>query len=114
MCRCSDKILFRKFDLKRIMIFINPWAYYHPDDIPDLNPHTDEEMVGCIAGICGFIIATIIHVLLVYLCFTLTNGILRPILITIGGVLIYPMLVICLMELSFKIGEKITIKKKKK
>ena len=27
------------------MIFINPWASYHSDDIPDLTPHSDEELV---------------------------------------------------------------------
>ncbi len=48
------------------MIFINPWAFYHPDDIPDLNPHSDEEMVGCLAGACGYIVSTAIYVLLFY------------------------------------------------
>lgn len=85
------------------MIFINPWASYHPDDIPDLTSHDDEEVVGCLAGL---IISTIIYVLLFYLCFTLTNGILRPILIMIDSVVIYPILTICLMKLSFKIGDK--------
>lgn len=34
-------------------MFINPWASYHPDDIPDLTPRSDEEMTGCLAGACG-------------------------------------------------------------
>lgn len=95
------------------MIFINPWASYYPDNIPDLNPHDNEEMVGCLAGACGFIVSTIIHVLLFYLCFTLTEGMLRPILIMIYSAVIYPILTICLMKLSFKIGEKLYKKKRK-
>lgn len=93
------------------MIFINPWASYHPDDIPDLNPHSDEEMVGCLAGTCGAIISTIIYVSLFYLCFTLTDGVLRPILVLIDSAVIYPIVTICLMKLSFKIGDKIYKKK---
>ena len=94
-------------------MFINPWASYHPDDVPDLNPHSDEEMVGCLAGGCGFIVSSIIYVLLFYLCFTLTKGAIRPILITIDSAVIYPILTICLMKLSFKIGDKIYKKKRK-
>lgn len=95
------------------MIFINPWAFYHPDDIPDLTPRDDEEMVGCLAGACGFIVSTIIYVLLFYLCFTLTEGVLRPILVMIDSAVIYPILTICLTKLSFKIGDKIYKKKRK-
>ena len=95
------------------MIFINPWASYHPDNIPDLNPHDNEEMVGCLAGTCGFIVSTIIYILLFYLCFTLPNGLLRLILITIDCVVIYPILTIYLVKLSFKIGDKIYKKKRK-
>ena len=95
------------------MIFIKPWAAYHPNDIPDLNPHSDEEMVGCLAGGCGFIVSSIIYVLLFYLCFNLTKGALRPILITIDSAVIYPILTILLMKLSFKIGDKIYKKKRK-
>ena len=94
-------------------MFINPWIFYDPDDIPDLTPHDDEEMVGCLAGGCGFIISTIIYVLLFYLCFTFTKGALRPILVMIDSVIIYPILTIYLMELSFKIGDKIYKKKRK-
>lgn len=95
------------------MIFINPWASYRPEDIPDLNPHSDEEMVGCLAGGCGFIVSSIIYVLLFYLCFNLTKGLLRPILILIDSAVIYPIIIICLMKLSFKIGDKIYKKKRK-
>lgn len=95
------------------MIFVNPWASYRPDDIPNLTPRNDEEMVGCLAAGCGFIISSIIYALLFYLCFTLTKGALRPILITIDSAVIYPILTICLVKLSFKIGEK-TYKKKRR
>ena len=95
------------------MIFINPWVFYDKDDIPDLTPHSDEEMVGCLAGACGAIISSIIYVLLFYLCFTLTEGILRPILVLIDSAVIYPILMIYLMKLSFKIGDKIYKKKRK-
>lgn len=94
------------------MIFINPWASYNRDDIPDLTPHDDEEMVGCLAGSCGYIVSTIIYVLLMRLCFTLTEGILRPILVAIVCIVIYPILTICLMKLSFKIGDKIYKRKR--
>ena len=93
------------------MIFINPWASYHPDDIPNLNPQDDEEMVGCLAGGCGFIVSSIIYVLLFYLCFNLTKGLLKPILILIDSAVIYPIITICLVKLSFKIGDKIYKKK---
>ena len=95
------------------MIFINPWIFYDPDDIPDLTPHDDEEMVGCLSAACGYIVSTIIYVLLFYLCFTLTKGMLRPILVFIDSAVIYPILIICLMKLSFKIGDKIYKKKRK-
>ena len=93
------------------MVIINPWGFYHPDNIPDLNPHSDEEMVGCLAAACGFIVSSIIYVLLFYLCFTLTKGMLRPILVLIDSAVIYPILTICLVKLSFKIGDKIYKKK---
>lgn len=78
-----------------------------PDDIPDLNPHSDEEAVGCLAGVCGFIVSSIVYVLLFSLCFTFTKGMLRPILIFIDSAVVYPIVTIYLMELSFKIGDKI-------
>lgn len=94
------------------MIFINPWAFYNRDDIPDLNPHDDEEMVGCLAGACGWLVSTIIYVLIFYLCFNLAEGVLRPILVMIDSIVIYPIIMIYLMRLSFKIGDKIYKKRK--
>lgn len=96
-------------------MFINPWIYYQinePDKIPDLTPHNDEEMVGCLAGACGFIVSTIIYVSLFYLCFTLTTGLTRPILVMIDSAIIYPIIMIYLVNLSFKIGDKIYKKKR--
>ena len=104
------------------MIFINPWTYYQihePDKIPDLNPHNDKEMIGCLGGACGFIIASIIFVLITSLLFSITvSGYINrnwlPLLIFANCIVIYPILTILLMKLSFKITEKITIKSKKK
>lgn len=93
------------------MIFINPWAFYHPDDIPNLNPQDDEEMVGCLACACGYIVSTIIYVLLAYLCFTITKGMLTQILFLIDSAVIYPIIMIYLVNLSSKIGDKIYKKK---
>lgn len=95
------------------MVFINPWASYHPDDIPNLNPDSDEEAIGCLAGICGFIIASIIYISLFYLYFNLTEGLMSLILILIDSAVIYPILTIYLMKLSFKIGDKLYKKKRR-
>lgn len=100
------------------MIFINPWASYHPDDIPDLNPQDDEEAIGCICGACGYIIASAIFVWLMHFILNLRlNDIISTdvhfILILINCIIIYPILTICLMKLSFKIGDKIYKKKRK-
>lgn len=104
------------------MIFVNPWAYYQthePDKIPDLNPHNNEEMVGCLAGACGFIIASIIFSLVTYLLFSITvNGHINrnwlPLLMLVNCIVIYPILAILLMKLSFKIADKITRNNKRK
>lgn len=94
------------------MIFINPWIFYDPDDIPDLTPQDDEEEIGCICGVCGYIIASAIFVWLMHfiLDFKL-NGIISTdvyfILMLINCIIIYPILTIILMKLSFKIGDKI-------
>lgn len=99
------------------MIFINPWVFYDSDDIPDLNPQDDDEARGCICGVCGYIIASAIFVWLMYfiLDFKL-NGIIstdvHAILMLITCIIIYPILIIILMKLSFKIGDKIYEKKK--
>ena len=96
------------------MIFINPWAYYQihePDKVPDLTPHDDEEMVLVLSSACGSIIASIIYVLIFYLCFILTEGVLRLILFMIDSAVIYPILMIYLVELSCQIGGKIHKKK---
>ena len=96
------------------MIFINPWIFYDPDDIPDLTPHSDEDAVGCLGAACGYIVSTIIYVLLAYLCFTLTKGMLTQILFLIVSAVIYPIIMIYLVKLSFKIGDKIYKKKRNK
>jgi len=100
------------------MIFINPWAYYQihePDKIPDLNPHNDEEMIGCLAGVCGFIISSIIFALVTHLLISIyINRKWLPLLMLANCIVIYPILTILLMKLSFKIADKNTINNKRK
>jgi len=101
------------------MIIINPWAYYNPDDIPDLNPQDDDEARGCICGVCGYIIASAIFVWLMHFILNFRlNGIISTdvhfILILVNCIVIYPILTILLMKLSFKIADKFTTNKKKK
>lgn len=99
------------------MIFVNPWAYYDPKDsilapTPYSHHKHKESEEGCLGAICGFIIATVIHVLLFCLCFTYTEGGLRGILMLIESIIIYPIMVICLINLSIKIEDKICNKNK--
>ncbi len=98
------------------MIFINPWSSYHSDDIPDLTPQNDEEAIGCICGLCGYIIASAIFGWLMHFILNLRlNDIISTdihfILMLINCIIIYPILTIILMKLSFKIGDKIYKKK---
>ena len=100
------------------MVFINPWAFYHPDDIPDLNPQDEDEARGCICGVCGYIIASAIFVWLMHFILNFRlNGIISTdvhfILILVNCIIIYPILTIILMKLSFKIADKFITKKKK-
>lgn len=100
------------------MVFINPWASYHTDDIPDLNPQDDEEAVGCLSGSCGYIIASAIFIYVMYFILDLRlNDIISTdvhfIMMLIICVIIYPILTICFMKLSFKIGDKIYKKKRR-
>ena len=104
------------------MIFTNPWAYYQihdTDKIPDLNPHNDEEVIGCLAGACGFIISSIVFALITYLLFSITvsehiNRKWLPLLILANGIVIYPILTILLMKLLFKIADKTQQNNKRK
>lgn len=101
------------------MVFINPWASYKTEDIPDLNPHNDKEFRGCIAGVCGFVISTIIYVLINFQLFHLReieciDMYCLPIMVAINSVVVYPILTIWIMKLLFKIADKFTTNKKKK
>ena len=97
------------------MVIINPWTYYQvhdPDKIPDLNPHNDDEIVGCLFGVCSFIIASILFILITYLLFSVLvsyhiNRHWLPLLMLVNCVVVYPILTILLMKLSFKIADKI-------
>ena len=98
------------------MVFINPWASYKTEDIPDLNPHNDDEVRGCLAGCCGFIISSTIYVLINFLLFHNIEYIgiyYLPVMVAINSVTVYPILTIVLMKLSFKIADKFITKKKK-
>lgn len=93
------------------MIFINPLVCYGSMPTPNLD-NDDEESKGCLGAACGFIASAIIFASLLYLCFTLTEGILQPILIAIDSVIIFPIMVIYLTILTIKIGDKIYKRKK--
>lgn len=94
------------------MVFVNPWAFYHPREIIDLTPDKNGVLVYFLCAICGCIISSIIYLPLFYLCFTYTKGALRSILILIESAIILPIIMICLLKLSFKIGDKINNRKK--
>lgn len=98
------------------MIFINPWTSYDVDDIPDLNPQDDDKARGCICGVCGYIIASAILGWLMHFILNFKlNGIISTdvhfIFILINCIIIYPILTIILMKLSFKIADKKMIEK---
>lgn len=99
------------------MIFINPWVFYHPDDIPDLNPHAFEEMVGCLGGIISYCVSSLIFAIMMYFTYKLkSNDIINMdimMLLFIVNVIIYVALIFAFMNLSFKIGDKINKKKRK-
>jgi len=99
------------------MIFINPWASYKTEDIPDLNPHNDEEAKGCIGGIAAFCISSLIFIMLMYAAVTLVNNNIIDskimMIFVIANIAIYVTLTIMLMKLSFKITDKFITKKKK-
>lgn len=99
-------------------MFINPWVFCDSDDIPDLTPHDDEEMTGCLASTCGFIISATVFALLMHFILDLRlNNIISTdvhfIFILINCIIIFPILTIILMKLPFKIGDKIYKKKRK-
>lgn len=102
------------------MIFINPWASYKMEDIPDLNPHNDDEAKGCIGGIVAFCISSLIFIMLMYAAVTLVNdnnidNKLMMIFVVVN-IAIFVALTIVLMKLSFKIVDTFrkNITKKKK
>ena len=101
------------------MTFVNPWAYYDPkDSILAPTPYSHhkhkhkESEEGCLGAICGFIIATVIHVLLFCLPIIYTEGGLRGILMVMESIIIYPLMVIYFIILSTKIEDKMRNKKK--
>lgn len=96
------------------MAFVNPWAYYDPKDsiLAPNSFYTKDEKQGYLGTFCGLVIATIIVAPLFYLCVTHIKGTLWLFLILMGITAIYPILIICLVELSTKIENKMRSKKK--
>ena len=99
------------------MIFINPWASYHPDNIPNLNPQNDDEARGCLGGIISFCVSSLIFTTMMYFTYKLkSNEIINMdimMLLFIINVIIYVVLIFAFMNLSFKIVDKINKKKRK-
>lgn len=98
------------------MIFINPWIFYDPDDIPDLTPRDNDEARGCLAGICAYIVSSSIFIWLMYLLldFKLNEILSTDVyfgLLLVNCIIIYPILTIILMKLSFKIADKFNKKR---
>lgn len=93
------------------MIFINPLVYYGSISSPNFD-NDGEESKGCLGAACGFIASVIIFASLLYLCLTLTESILQPILIAVDSVIIFPIMVICLTILTIRIENKINNRKK--
>ena len=100
------------------MIMISPWARYDPDDIPDLNPHNKEEEYGCIAGILAFCLSSAIFIALqsVILRLKLDNVIDIDIFmcLILANVIVFVIITICFMKLSFKIADYFSDRNKKK
>ena len=99
------------------MVFINPWAFYHPDDIPNLNPQNDDEARGCLGGIISFCVSSLIYVIMMYFTYKLkSNEIINMdimMLLFIVNAIIYVVLIFAFMNLSFKIVDKINKRKRK-
>ena len=98
------------------MIFINPWASYHLDNIPNLNPQNDDEARGCLGGIISFCVSSLIFVIMMYFTYKLkSNEIINMdimMLLFIINVIIYVVLIFAFMNLSFKIVDKINKNKR--
>lgn len=100
------------------MVFINPWASYDVDDIPDLNPHDKEDEYGCIAGIIAYCLSSAIFIALqlVILRLRLNDIVGRDMYmcLMLANVIIYVIITICFMKLSFKIADYLSNRNKKK
>ena len=95
------------------MIFINPWAFYDPKDLPSPpNFHRSEGGGGLISIFCAFIAATIIYVSALSYLYN-TEGEWHPFLVGITNGA-YPIMIIGLIILFDTIEEKIDNRKKRK
>ena len=100
------------------MIMISPWAGFNRDNIPDLNPHSKEEEYGCIAGILAFCLSSAIFIALqsVILRIKLDGTIDTDVFmgLILANVIVYVIITICFMKLSFKIADYFSDRNKKK
>lgn len=99
------------------MIFINPWAAYNSDDIPNLTPRDNEEMAGCLGAIISYCVSSLIFAIMMYFTHKLkSNDIINMdimMLLFIVNVIIYVSLIFVFMSLSSKVIDKIYKKKRK-
>ena len=97
---------------------ISPWAGFNRDNIPDLNPHSKEEEYGCIAGILAFCLSSAIFIALqsVILRIKLDGTIDTDVFmgLILANVIVYVIITICFMKLSFKIADYFSDRNKKK
>lgn len=99
-------------------VFVSPWAFYEPEEIPDLNPHNKEEGYGCLAGFIAMLISTVVFVCISIGLFHLKMRYgfsleAYAIFILANTAIIYPLLTILLMKKGFKIVSWIFKKKNK-
>ena len=98
-------------------MFINPWIFYDPDDIPNLTPRDNEEMAGCLGGIISYCVSSLIFAIMMYFTHKLkSNDIINMdimMLLFIVNVIIYVVLIFVFMNLSSKVVDKIYKKKRK-
>lgn len=92
-----------------MMIPIFPWSSYDPDDIPDLNPHNKEEFAGCIASVVAWLISTGLFVFAEYEILKFKNagcfGFNVFAVLQILDIIVYAVLTIFLIKLSFKVAD---------
>lgn len=91
-------------------MIINPWTYYiinEPEKVPDITPRSKHEMYGCIAIGCGWLISTVIFVILSFMIFMLNHHLILYFLcILVNSTVIYPVMIVTLCKVLCKIVDK--------